>query len=124
MMNPLSDDRIPVRFGAAGPDDAALIEGDLAVSPDQPLARFRLIPGRLGHPFGCVCCVPRGPVADALGRLFLARACGEVRWFCAVAVLASPAGEAAVRAALAEDRIVAARFRLDDDPSGRMPASA
>ena len=123
-MNPLSDERIPVRFGAAGPEDAALIEGNTGVPPDQPLARFRLTPGRLGHPFGCACCVPRGPVAEALGRLFLARVRGEVRWFRAVAVLASPAGEAAVRAALAEDRIAAARFRLDDDPSRRMPASA
>jgi len=115
-MNPSHDDRIPVRFAPAGPDDAVLIEGDAAAPPGYPLARFRLSPGLVSHPAGCACCVPRGPVTDALGRLFLARARGEVRWFRAVAVVASPAGESAVRAALAADRVAAARFRLDDRP--------
>ena len=61
-MNP-GDDRILVHFAPAGPDDAVLVEGDLAAPSDRPLARFRLSPARLGHPVGCVCCVPRGPVA-------------------------------------------------------------
>ncbi len=82
----------------------------------RPVARFRLAPGLAGHAPGCACCVPRGPVAEALGRLFLARARGEVAWFRSVAVLASLAGEAAVRAALAEDQVSAGRFRLAEPP--------
>jgi hypothetical protein len=111
-----SDDRVPVRFGsaeAAGQDDALLVEGDTVAPPGHAVALFRLGPGLTGHPFGCACCVPRGPVAEALGRLFLARARGEVAFFrSVVALVATPAGEAAVRAALAEDQVSAGRFRL------------
>jgi hypothetical protein len=111
-----TDDRVPVRFGsgdAAGPDDALLVEGDATVPDGHAVARFRLAPGLIGHPFGCACCTPRGPVAEALGRLFLARARGEVAFFrSVVALVATPAGEAAVRAALAEDQVSAGRFRL------------
>jgi hypothetical protein len=111
-----SDDRMPVRFGsgdAAGPDAALLVEGDEAVPRGHAVARFRLTPGLIGHPFGCACCIPRGPVAEALGRLFLARARGEVAFFrSVVAVVATQAGEAAVRAELGEDQVSAGRFRL------------
>jgi hypothetical protein len=111
-----SDDRVPVRFGsgdAAGPDAALLVEGDTVVPPGHAVVRFRLGPGLIGHPFGCACCVPRGPVAEALGRLFLARARGDVPFFrSVVAVVATPMGEAAIRAALARDQVSAGRFRL------------
>jgi hypothetical protein len=111
-----SDDRVPVRFGsvdAAGPDAALLVEGDAVVPAGHAVVQIRLGPGLTGHPFGCACCVPRGPVAEALGRLFLARARSEVAFFrSVVAVVATPAGEAAVRAALAEDQVSAGRFRL------------
>jgi hypothetical protein len=111
-----SDDRVPVRFGsidAAGPDAALLVEGDAVVPAGHVMARFRMGPSLIGHPFGCACCMPRGPVAEALARLFLARARGEVAFFrSVVAVVATPAGEAAVRAALAEDQVSAGRFRL------------
>jgi hypothetical protein len=110
------DDRVPVRFGpagSAGPDEALLVEGEAAVPAGYPLARFRLAPGLAGHPVGCTCCAPRGPVAEALGRLFLARARGEVAFFqSVVAMVATPAGETSVRAALADDQIAAGRFRL------------
>jgi hypothetical protein len=110
------DDRVTVRFGsadAAGPDEALLVEGQAPAPAGHPEARFRLVPGLAGHPAGCVCCTPRGPVAEALGRLFLARARGEVAFFrSVVAVVATPAGEATVQAALAEDQVSAARFRL------------
>jgi hypothetical protein len=67
-----------------------------------------------GHPMGCTCCTPRGPVADALGRLFLARARREVPWFSAVvAVARTEAGADAVRAALRDDVVTTARFRLE-----------
>jgi hypothetical protein len=115
MMNE-ADGRVTVRFGSAagaGPDDALLVEGEAPVPVGHSEARFRLAPGLPGHPAGCACCTPRGPVAEALGRLFLARARGEVAFFrSVVAVVTTPAGEAAVRAALAEDQVSAGRFRL------------
>lgn len=116
------DGRVGVRFGAAGdagPEDALLIEGIAAgeggVPADRPaVARFT-VPVRIAmHPLGCACCAPRGPVAEALGRLFLARARGELPWFrSVVAVTHSAAGAAAVRAALAGDVVTVARFRQD-----------
>jgi len=110
-MNPI-DDRVPVRFGAPEPGEAVLAEAGLPVPDGHPTMVFRLTRALAGHRAGCSCCVPRGPVADALGRLFLARARRDVTWFGAVAVLATPAGDAAVRAALAEDQVCAGRFRL------------
>ena len=112
------DGRIGVRFGAAsdaGPEEALLIEG---YAPAEHLAVARFVaPMRLathppGHPVGCACCAPRGSVAQALGRLFLARARGELPWFRGVvAVMRSEAGADAVRAALVGDVVTAARFR-------------
>jgi hypothetical protein len=111
-----ADGRLAVRFGLgedAEPGEALLAEGEDPLPPGHPVARFSLRPGLRGHPIGCACCSPRGPVAEALGRLFLARARGEVAFFrSVVAVTATPAGEAAVRAALAEDQVSAGRFRL------------
>ena len=112
-----SDDRVPVRFGAAadaGPDEALLIEGD-APAPGRPaIARFVLRARLATHPLGCGCCTPRGPVAEALGRLFLARARGEVPWFSSVvAVTIGAPGRDAVLGALQADVVTAARFRLE-----------
>jgi hypothetical protein len=111
-----ADDRVPVRFAAAdaaGPDEALLVEAAAAVPPGRPVARFVPLPGVFGHPTGCTCCTPRGPVAEALGRLFLARVRGEVAFFhSVVAVTTTAAGEAAVKAALARDQVSAGRFRL------------
>jgi hypothetical protein len=108
--------RIDLRFGAvgdAGPEDALLIEGDAPT--DRPaVVRFTLPLRIAAHPAGCSCCAPRGPVAEALGRLFLARARGEVPWFRGVvAAVVSEAGAEAVRAALTEDVVTAARFRME-----------
>ncbi len=61
------------------------------------------------HVPGCACCVGRGPLAAALGRLFIARAKGEVGFFRRVVVTGA---DAAVRAGLAEDTLVSARFRI------------
>ena len=110
------DARIGVRFGAAedaGPEDALLIEGDAPA--DRPAAARFTVPIRVPtHPIGCICCAPRGPVAEALGRLFLARARGELPWFRSViAVTHSAAGAAAVRAALTGDVATTARFRSE-----------
>ena len=115
-MSDRDDARIGVRFAAAGDagsDEALLIEGPGPT--DRPaVARF-VLPVRVAtHPIGCACCAPRGPVATALSRLFLARARGDVPWFrSVVAVTRSEAGADAVRAALMADVVTAARFRPD-----------
>jgi hypothetical protein len=118
-MTETDDARIRVRFGTAsdaGPDDALLIEGD-APADHPAVARFNLPAGstqHFGHNLGCTCCTPRGPGAQALGQLFLARARAEVPWFrSVVAVTRSAAGAGAVQAALTADVVTAARFRAD-----------
>lgn len=114
----MSDDgRIWIRFGTladAEPGEALLIEG-LEPARGPAVARF-VVPARIGgHPAGCSCCAPRGPAATALGTLFLARARGDLPWFrSVVAVTCSAAGSDAVRAALAEDLLTRARFRMDE----------
>ena len=106
------DGRIPVLLAgreAVGPGDAVLLEGDGAF-PAGVAARFSAAGG---HGIGCACCVPRSDAARALARLFLARARGEVALFRrVVAVTASPAGQAAVTAAVTGDVLASARFRL------------
>lgn len=68
------------------------------------------------HAAGCACCLPRGAVAMALARLFLARVRGEVGFFTAVAALpASEAGAAAIRDALARDPLIVGRYRLVEE---------
>lgn len=121
--------RIPVVFGrgtdgatAGGTDGAELawlVEAGVrmaeGVSPvatfSAPEAPDAAPDAARGHAAFCACCVPRGAAAAALGRLFLARARGEVAFFSRLAVAATPAGEAAVRAALAGDPLVRARYR-------------
>jgi hypothetical protein len=113
-----SDSRIALRFGGvqdAGARTALLIEDGAAASPPlgTPVAHFAL--SATAHIIGCACCLPRGPVSMALGRLFLARARGETPLFdTVVAVMRGPAGEAAVRAAVRDDLVTRARFRLVD----------
>src|SRR5271166_1568978 len=98
-MNVEIDARVPVVFGdmaAAGPDGGLLIEGDAPAPPGRAVARFASGPLRW-HAAGCACCLPRAAAAAALGRLYLARARGEVVFFRRViAVVNDPA---AVRAA-------------------------
>src|SRR6185312_16438294 len=94
------DGRVPVVFGAAalaGPRDALLLDAGVAVDAAAG-AVARLPAAAAGHRIGCACCQPRGAAAEALGRLFLARARGEVRFFRRVVV--SVADVSAVRAAI------------------------
>ena len=108
--------RIPVVLGggaAAGRDDAWLVEDGADMPPEGYAVRFAISPPMLGHIAGCACCTLRGPVADALTRMFRARATGEAPFFMRVVVLASPAGEAAVREALIDDVVTAARYILE-----------
>ncbi len=98
------DARVPVLIGSeadAGADDVIVAEDGAAW-------------GALGgHVADCACCVPRGVVASDLAALFLARARGEVPFFRrVVAVPASEAGAAAIRAVLRDDPFVSGRFRL------------
>ena len=118
MMTLFVDARVPVLIGPAelaGPESAVLAEGR---DPAEAAARFVLPAADAGHIAGCACCVPRGPVSDALNQLFLARARGEVSFFRAVvAAPATEAGAAAIRQALAEDPVTMARFRLAEAPA-------
>lgn len=129
-MSRFLDARVPVRFALghwsetdwSEPDTAWLIQGDgpaphgtpTGAPTGTPAARFHLPPIETGHPPGCRCCLPRGPVAEALSRLFLARVRGEVAFFKSVTALPlDQAGAETIRAALATDPMLVARFRLD-----------
>jgi hypothetical protein len=106
------DSRVPVVFAPAAsePGDALLIEGEAAAPAGRLVAHFRLSGG---VPWaGCPCCAPRGPISRALLGLFVARARGVCEPFTRVVVLASAAGEAAVRQAVADDAFLAGRYRL------------
>lgn len=115
------DARIPVSFV---PDQAAL-PGALATG--KPAAIVSLAPpgpkpkGAVAadsfearvtaHPAACACCQgSRSPAAQALDRLFQARARGVLPWFDRVLVLGE-AGDA-IRAALRDDSMATARFRM------------
>jgi hypothetical protein len=107
------DARIPVFLGpdaVSAPDAAFLLDGERPAPEGAVVAHF--IPGLARHGTGCACCVARGAAGEALGRLFLLRARGEVSFFRAVVVVCDEAGRAEVLAALAADPVVSARFRL------------
>jgi hypothetical protein len=110
------DARVPVIFGRldqAGPADAVLFEGESAPGPGAS-ARFQpeASPSNPGHALGCACCVPRNPAGRALAALLQDRARGRVAFFTRViATTETPAGRAAVEAALAADPVASACFR-------------
>ncbi len=115
------DSRIPVTFMpdmaaldaalAAGPATAILVEAPAPPGPTTATAIAEFVPVA-PHVAGCACCGGRSPAAVALDRLFQARMRGKCGWFERVVVLApTPAGRAAVRAALDADALTAARFR-------------
>jgi len=110
-MNEAPDMRIPIILGAkpqAG--DAVLVEDGHDMPASDHAVRF--VVAKSGHVINCACCTLRGPAADALGRLFRERATGAAPFFSRVVVLASPEGEATVRAALESDVVSQARYRL------------
>ena len=87
------DARIPVVFGAEPcGTDAVLVPG-----------------GSAPHPPGCGCCLARSPDAAGLDQLFLDRVRGTVPWFTRVVVTTEHAG---LRAAIASDPVLSARYRL------------
>ncbi len=107
------DARIPMFF-AGEPEE---MEGVAWLVEDAAVAAWNS--REAGHVAGCTCCVERSPVAEALGRLFRARAVGEVPFFTRLGVVsASSAGEASVRQALESDGVASACFRLESQERG------
>lgn len=107
------DARVPVRTGRveeAGTEVALLIEGGVAVPAGVAVARIAAIPAQ--HAPGCACCVPRGPIAEALARLFIARARGEVPFFREVVAVLDDTSLAGLHQALETDPLLAGRYRL------------
>jgi hypothetical protein len=115
------DARIPVTLL---PDlaavEAALAEGGPAAlvtaapappKPARAVAAVSFAAGVATHRAGCACCQGRSPAAQALDRLFQARARGAAPWFERVLVLDEEGAGAEVLAALREDALAAARFR-------------
>jgi len=111
MVTMFLDARVPVRFGVIDPEAVALVADGLPDPPARAVWRFTPERASLGHVPGCACCAPRGAAAEALRRLFLARARGEVAFFSSVSVFAAPATEALIRDLLRDDPMVAAWFR-------------
>ncbi|WP_027285140.1 hypothetical protein [Rubritepida flocculans] len=117
------DARIPVTLL---PDmaavEAALAEGKPAAlvtaappppKPARAAAAVSFAPGLAAHRAACACCQGRSPAAQALDRLFQARARGAAPWFERVLVLDEEGVGAELRRALREDALAAARFRAD-----------
>ena len=103
------DARIPVFFSTQT-DEA---EGVAWLVEDPAVAAWDSRAG--GHVAGCTCCMSRSPVAEALGRLFRARAIGEVPFFTRLGVVpASAGGEASVRQALETDGLASACYRVQN----------
>lgn len=86
----------------------------LAESPTEASAPAMALFSLAGaHVPVCACCGARGPVAEALDRLFLGRVRGTLPWFTAIAALPqSPEGAEAICRTLREDQATSARFRL------------
>jgi hypothetical protein len=102
--------RIPIVMGGCpADDDAVLVEAGQTMPAAGYAVEFAA--GKAGHPLSCACCTQRGPVADALGRMFRARATGAAPFFKRVVVLASAAGQASVHAALMDDVVTGARYQ-------------
>ncbi len=99
-----------VMGGAPRADDAVLLETGQTPPAQGYVVGFSA--AKPGHMAGCTCCTPRGPLADALTAMFRARATATAPFFKRVVVIATPAGEAAVRDALATDTLSGARYKL------------
>jgi hypothetical protein len=103
----------PEAMGAAldGRPAALLAEG--AAPGGAPAATECFEPAAAPHLAGCACCAGRLPAALALDRLFQARVRGQVGWFDrVVALTGTEAGRAEIAAALREDPLTLARYRL------------
>ncbi len=108
------DARIPVIFGQQpGADDMVLLEEGLTAPASVHILQFTTsLPGHLP---GCSCCTGRSPAATALAAAFRARAMGESHFFKQLIVISTPAGKRAIKAALTQDALCRARFRLSGE---------
>jgi hypothetical protein len=115
------DARIPVTLL---PDmsavEAALADGKPAAlmmaapplsKPKSAAAAVSFDAGLATHAAACACCQGRSAAAQALDRLFQARARAASPWFERVLVLDEDGAGAEVLAALRDDALAAARFR-------------
>ncbi len=100
----------PALMAAVGGGDAAVLLAGPPVDLPAGLAVERF-DASAAHAVACSCCGGRTPAATALDRLFQARVRGTVPWFRRVLAF-TPGAEAAVRAAVEQDTLARARFRL------------
>lgn len=111
------DVRIPLSFGTAASLAEAGATALLVEAPPDPLppgavAQASFAPGP-AHAAACSCCGGRNAAATALDRLFQARVRAQCGWFDRVlAIVETPEAATEVVAALREDAVTAARFRL------------
>lgn len=100
---------LPAWLGAGGP--AALVTDTIGTPPGfVAMERFD---ARAAHWRGCACCAGRTAAALAFDTLFQGRVRGRLAWFDRVAVLAAtPAARQQAVAALQDDVLTLARFRL------------
>jgi hypothetical protein len=112
-MNFPLDARVPLIIGTmaiAGPQDLLLLEGE-PWDLDGRAAVFFDVDS--GHAPGCGCCGPRGAAGRALARALHGRARGDLPFFRrVVAVVVTQAGRAQVEAAVRDDPVASACFRL------------
>jgi hypothetical protein len=107
------DARIPVIFGQQPrADDMVLLEEGF--TPPEAGHFLRFSAKTSGHVPGCTCCVTQSPAAAALAAAFRARATGKSPFFNRLLVLATPEGRLDIEAALAQDVLSRARFRLSE----------
>lgn len=98
---------------AAGKPAALLAEAPPAPMPPSAVAQVGFDPTGPSHAAACTCCAGRSAAAAALDRLFQARVRSQCGWFDRViAVVETADARAEVEAALREDALTSARFRL------------
>ncbi|MFN7307835.1 MAG: hypothetical protein ACK5V0_10070 [Alphaproteobacteria bacterium] len=107
------DARIPLHLLRPGeiPGSSMALLAEAPTEASAPAMALFSLTG--AHVPACACCGMRGPVAEALDRLFLGRVRGEFPWFTAIAALPhSTEAAEAIRQTLRDDPASFARFRL------------
>lgn len=110
------DARLRVRFGVlAGWQSYELLlveDGAADLAEDRASGRVVLrLPAT--HRIGCDCCVGRDIWAEALSACFVAMVKGDRPNFASVLAVLDSAGAVRLRRLLVEDRLLAARFRVE-----------
>jgi hypothetical protein len=104
----LGHDPAALRAALARGGAAVLAEAPPKAMPEGALAQ-EFWDASARHPTACACCTARPGPALALDRLFQARVRGTCPWFDRVIAIGDGA---AVQAAIAQDAVTAARFRV------------